>query len=398
VLYLHQDWPAATEITHYHHGQDAEAAFCPACAGSGLILQSAFATSGGAGIRPSINGVPPVYVLPQGQTLFESLIFSLVTPPYMPQAAEDEADHVWWRREPLVEAKAEVDRVGYLHSLTFPARQVRLHPSPSQGRRCSRCGGSAEWLIASMVFNMGESRPKEAPWWQDPFVAYRRRAKGEPTPLRPQEGRALWRDYGSLFLPSVFSDFGDSGALRPRLLEQIDTVAESMGWLADDRLHFRCVGLRTDGKAKIYEWVDQGLDVPLGLLHDEEAASAIQRGLGLVEGVASTLRYVWRQSFQGSRSSRHAALADRLLADYWQSLAIPFERLVLSLAAHTGGDAESQLDRSWASTVISIAQRLFERTSAQIGDDAASLRERVQGESHCRAALALRRKEYLNEP
>jgi len=51
-----------------------------------------------------------------------------------------------------------------------------------------------------MIFDMGESRPKDAAPWFDPFAAYKKSDPKPPIPIRPIEGKATWREYGSLFL------------------------------------------------------------------------------------------------------------------------------------------------------------------------------------------------------
>lgn len=396
VLYLHPDWPAGSEATHYRHGQDADVALCPACVAAGLVTQPAFATSGGSGIKPSINGVPPLYVLPQGATLAESLIASLITPPWQPEAADRDQDQVWWRHAPVVGFKDERQYVGYLHSLTFPARQVRLHPTPAQGQTCSRCGADPWQMVRTMVYNMGESRAGGADFWRDPFAAYkpRRSGKGEPVPLRPQKGRALWRDYAALFLDPARQE---NSTLRPRVLDQINTLADR-GALPVEELPVRCVGIRTDMKAKIFEWVDQGLDVPLALLHSPEAAIEVEQGLDFGEKAESAIRFVWAKSFQSGSSGRYLTQRSRMLDQYWASLPADFGRYVIQCSQAAQADDRDQplaaARQTWAEAVVSAAQRAFEQGAAQLGDDAVSLRQRVQGEAYCRALLIKGRKEF----
>ena len=211
---LFPEIPAGTEVTHYHHGVEDDNVFSPAAVAAGLVAVPAFASSGGAGIKPSINGVPPIYVLPGGNSLFESLVAALLIPAFRPSMASRKRDDVWWRRDALVERSKEVTEVGYLHSLTFPARRMRLHPV-KVNTICTRSGRFTEWGVRTMIFEMGESRPKDAPWWQDPFAAYRlpvekktsrtaktgtAKKKDQPTPIRPQQGKAAWREFGGLFI------------------------------------------------------------------------------------------------------------------------------------------------------------------------------------------------------
>lgn len=392
VLYLHPDWPAHGEATHYRHGADEDAALCPGCAVGGLLVQPAFAASGGSGIKPSINGVPPIYVLPQGKTLFHSLAASLTTPRFQPEVADREEDLAWWRREPIIKPKAERLRVGYLHSLTFAVRQVRLHPEQCGGVNCSRCGAESDWLVRTMVYQMGESRQKEAPLWFDPFVAYRpRRSDSKMIALQPREGRAIWRDYGTLFLTS-------SGATgRPsKILAQFAEAMGHMGPTSDEVLSFRCIGMRTDGRAKVFEWIDQGLDVPLDLLHNEGAAMDVQVGLAFAEEVGGALRFVWRKSF-GAAHDQNQALGQRMLAAYWGAQAQPFTHYALECAAARDSDAQADCLDSWVTRTVELGKSVFVAHSEQIGDDAASLRQRVQAEAFCRAMLRKKRKERGNE-
>lgn len=400
VLYLLPEWPAGSEATHYRHGRDSTAALCPACAAAGLVTQPAFATSGGSGIKPSINGVPPLYVLPQGETLAQSLIASLVTPARRPVAADPDSDEPWWRHAPTIGFKDERERVGYLHSLTFPARQVRLHPTPSAGEACTRCGAQGEWLVRTMIYNMGESRVGGADFWQDPFVAYavRGEGKGPPIPLRPQAGRALWRDYAALFL-DVGRDEG-SNTLRPMVLAQVDSVADLAGRDAAEVLRVRCVGMRTDMKAKVFEWVDEGLQVPLSLLHTEAAALEIEEGLGFAERIQGDLYRAWGSCVEG-RPGRYRAHRQRMAEQYWGALATDFQAFALGCARAAGDDDVGKVDaalagvrRSWAMCVCRRAEEAFSEAAGQLGDDAVSLRQRVQGEAYCRGLIHKHRREY----
>ena len=54
---------------------------------------------------------------------------------------------------------------------------------------------------------MGEAYTSET-WWRDPFAAYRipKKEDAPPLPIRPVEGRALWREFRGLFLPHHAND------------------------------------------------------------------------------------------------------------------------------------------------------------------------------------------------
>ncbi len=393
VAYLTPEIPAITEIAHYRHGRGDEQAYCPACAAGGLVTTCAFATSGGAGIKPSINGVPPIYILPGGDSLFQSLVASLILPPYQPEVAWREGDAPWWARPPLVQRSQEVVRVGYLHSLTFTARRVRLHPEPLK-EACTRCGLLSEWGVRTMVFEMGESRPKDAPFWFDPFAAYRLPTKGRaaPAPIRPDKGKATWREFASLFLHDP-SPAGNQPTRRPRVLDQM----ADLGLGAEAAIYpFRCIGLRTDTRAKVFEWIDAGFDVPPALLADDYAGLVVGRAIQFATDCARIISGAFDGAFGGTskKQKRCQGLKVAMESGYWTNLAGPFRDFVLALAGRSVAERDAEFFH-WLDVVVREARQAFERAATAVGDNGATLRRRVEGEQRCRIRLASKRKEYL---
>lgn len=398
VANMFPDIPSGTESTHYRHGGQNAEVFCPACAASGLVSQPAFATSGGAGIKPSINGVPPIYVIPCGRNLLESLMLSLVLPEYQPTARSAGSDLVWWKRDPFIPHSSDVMSVGYLHSLTFQPRRIRLFPEIIEGF-CSRCGKPLRVGVRRMIFDMGESRSKQAPVWFDPFVAYKLNESKPPIPVRPVEGKATWREYASLFLkkdsstPPAGRRQREEKTIRPAFLEQIATIREGDTSL----LSLRCVGMRTDMKAKVFEWIDTGFEVPGSILSNEHAAYQIDRGLQYSWGCAGTIAQVYRKSFSGAsqNSNRYTQLKNEMIEEYWRALALPFRTFVTEIASAVDMNIPYV---EWVKIVTSTAEQAFMNAADAIGDRGADLRKRYSGEKLCQISLyAARKKEMNNE-
>jgi CRISPR system Cascade subunit CasA len=386
VAYLYPDIPAGIGITHYRHGAEDSHILCPSCAARGLVVIPAFATSGGAGIKPSINGVPPIYVIPGGQNLFASLAASLVLPTYQPEVADANRDTAWWERSPHVKRGEEVRSVGYLASLTFPARRVRLHPE-HLGENCTRCGNPSEWNVRTMVFEMGESRPKNAAFWFDPFAAYRLpdgKSKTAPTPVRPTEGQVLWREFAGLFLQAETPKHKPR-TRRPRVLDQIAELKIAADYAA---YPFRCIGLRTDMKAKVFEWIDAGFDVPPALLSDAEAAVRVEQAIEFATECGRIIARVFARRLGAKIKNRehHHALRTRMSDDFWTALTGPFRDFYFTLSG-TPIDRRNALALKWANLVVASALEAFTRAASSIGEDAASLRDCVRGENECRRRL-----------
>jgi CRISPR system Cascade subunit CasA len=390
VGYLAAETSPATAIDHYRHGYPEGEYFCPACAAGALLTIPPFTSIGGRGYKPSINGIPPLYVLPGGQNLFQSLVLSLLLPGenHWPPSASRRQDLPWWKHPPVVERGKEVIEVGYLHSLTFPARQVRLHPLKLDSL-CTRCGQTSTWGVQTMVFEMGESRPKDAIPWADPFVAHRMPEEdkpGYPVAIRPNSGKALWREYAGLFLYP--SEKGKKRIHRPAILNRI---AEEYG---NDVavLRFRCIGARMD-QAKVLEWVDSTFGVPASLMNDIGVTYLVRNATQFVEDCAAVMTGVFRSTVNPSRRrDRHKVLRDQMLDHFWTRLADPFRDLILELVKE-----ENRLIsiKNWADIVTHHAQNSFDETITGIGDDAFSLRRQEVGKRDCRVALSRKRAKYL---
>ncbi|MEZ4714432.1 MAG: type I-E CRISPR-associated protein Cse1/CasA [Caldilineaceae bacterium] len=387
VATLFPEMPSGTMVTHYQHGSEDEFILCPSCITKGLLMIPPFVTSGGPGLKPSINGVPPIYVLPGGTTLFESIVASLLLPTYQPEVRDIQNDSVWWKRKAFVNEKNESTQVGYTHSLLYPARRIRLHPQQTKNN-CSKCGQLCEIGIRTMIFRMGESRPKDAPFWFDPFAAYRlpdaesKSAKAQtPTPIRPVEGRVLWREFAGLFLQN-----DRANTRQPSALKQIADLIDQYQ-VADDETPypFRCVGMRTDMKAKIFEWIDVGFGVPPHLLQDPAGGVVVQAAIDFAISCDGTLRRVFRQHFGGDgKEERRKQAKQEMSATFWRNLSGPFRGYIVQIVDPNTRD---QVSKEWIDLVVTQGIDTFRQATATLGDSAATLQQRVQGESHCRASL-----------
>ena len=401
IASLFAEVPAATKRTHFHHVTDQGHQLCPACCARGLVTIPAFASSEGAGIRPSINGVPPIYVLPVGDSLFQALTLSLASADYQPTGADPRrAALACWNGPTTISRSGQVSAVGYLESLTFPARRVRLYPQYVSGL-CTNCGGHTELAVGELLSEMGHWLSEGSGIWEDPFAAFRKprgRSKSDdagPKPVRPEEGKALWREYSGLLLAER------DAQLRPRLVKQVAKLVERGALDAAHSLRFRCVGIRTDGKAKFFEWLDEALEAPPSLLTDDEAAYAVDQAIERAGEVERLIGFTFERHFRPRRSLadrvdprvvRFKTLRARLSADYWQQLAPLFRSFIRALAAV---DARAATEQAWAEGVLREGRRSFDGAVAQIGTRADALRARVVAQDACRHQLAIKRKEWI---
>jgi CRISPR system Cascade subunit CasA len=412
VAKLFIEIPTGTGIAHYRHSLEDEIVLTPASAALGLVAMPPFVSSGGPGLMPSINGVPPIYVLPGGTSLFEQLVSSLLASSgnYAP-LAPDSGDLVWWRRTvptvvvgskkkstkvSLAESK-QLSAVGYLHGLTFPARKVRLHPE-RDNTVCSRSGKATTWAVKTMAFCMGESMLEEANVWRDPFAAYKlpeppktnKHAKArtkkkieKPKPIRPavNKGRAAWREFSGLFLRRTDTS---RAVERPRFLDQLSRLQ-----ISEQRsIHtFQCIGLQTDGKMKFFEWFDFGFDVPPALLSDPDGARWTDDALTFATNCATSITQLFAEVFGGTskKALRFARLKSRMEVDFWQVMGERFRSYVSELGDEAARSV--RLDR-WLDEAKREAQASFDCAADATGDNGSTLRLIEQGKARCRIKLA----------
>jgi CRISPR system Cascade subunit CasA len=416
VARLFSEIPSGTLVTHYHHSTEDEQVYAPATAATGLVVIPPFISSGGPGLMPSINGVPPIYVLPGGKTLFESLASSLIAATLLSQYPPN--DVAWWKRPVPVkisESKKkkagmtardhrQLAQVGYLQGLTFPARKVRLHPEPLNAA-CSRSGQFSEWDVRTMTFKMGESVLEEVEWI-DPFVAYKlppaqdtrgkqkagsalkAKTKKKQAPIRPARFRSPWREFSGLFLLRR-DDVRQTR--RPLFLDQLAQLQQSQ---IVATYPFRCVALQTDGKMKFFEWFDFGFDVPPSLLQDPDGALWTESALNFATECAAAIRRVFAASLGNKikNAERFARLRERMEADFWSLLAGRFRQFVLDLGVR---DRQQTMLENWYDMVVREAQSSFDQAADETGDDGRTLRNIVEGKSRCARALGALKQKFL---
>lgn len=191
--------PTASNVAHFRHTRDRREGLCPACCALGLVRLSAFATHSAhppyPGGKPSgINGRTPVYAIPWGATLEQTL--------RMNGATRGIGDRPGW----VNDEPPQAHEIGPLAALTWRPRRVWLErPKRDQpAERCAYCGG-AERLIHSIAFLPGWPRPfaKES-WSDDPHLLLGVVLPG-PSDKGDQHSR-IWRKIYRALLEAFLAD------------------------------------------------------------------------------------------------------------------------------------------------------------------------------------------------
>lgn len=174
ISYLTPDIPTGTNSLHFRHNcSDDNKYFCWQCIMRAICASPAFCTVGGQGLSPSINGAPPMYWLPVGENIRETIAINRISP-----------------------IRSEWEKFGYtqIQSVaTFDAfmfRPRRIHVFwLNRNAQCTRCGQFASLGAQEMIFAPGDKYVGED--WTDPHVLYNK--KGNP--VRAYGERTDWNQF-----------------------------------------------------------------------------------------------------------------------------------------------------------------------------------------------------------
>ena len=239
--------PSGNNHVFWDHRPEDEAAMAPDAAFRALLAMYVFCTAGAQGYPSGINNTPPVYSCLTGDSLFSTIILNMAARKECAPLEYGE-EIVPWRQGKEVIPKEETVSVSMLEALTWQPRRITLLPEP-------------DGKVRRIAFQQGRNfRGNDL--WSDPHVSYRYNPKGGWFSVKPQPGRALWRDLGTLI-----SDKSGLKNKPPLVIRQAPRVLDD----EDGILWVHSVGLVTNNAAYV-EWMEDELSVPAAFLTDDDLA------------------------------------------------------------------------------------------------------------------------------
>src|SRR5207247_798554 len=111
---------------------------------------------------------------------------------------------------------------------------------------------------------------------------------------------------------------------RPRVLDQIGSLANEQYLPLDDPIVHEVFGLRTDMKAKIFEWRQDAFAFPLRLVQSEHADRTLGEAIEYADHAAAAMLRGLRELFPERRFNAQDPLPYCTLRSYWQGLEAAF--------------------------------------------------------------------------
>lgn len=361
--------PSGTNTIHWHKRSDDALGACPACAALMLTTIAPAMTAGGAGLSPSINGAPPYYCLLVGPTLMHSILLNV----WADAPAVLRGGSVSWRSDRRPDPTSRAKHATLLEAYTWQPRTVRL--LPGEGGECAICGSATKALVRTMYFGKGDSC--DFANWRDPNVAYTS-GKDKTSPLRPREDREPWRDVDALLLLQHRGHGSKRTVERPRVVTQLALLREEGSALARS-MKVRLIGMRTDLKMKVFEWLAQDLVLPLPIAPNERQYNTLVRLVSSADAVQRALASAITNATRRPAFD-HRDLARSLVVPagrrFWGSLDQPFRATAAAIAGRDPGSEGARLEEDeheWKARCARMAQREFQSAVERLAHNACQL-------------------------
>lgn len=266
VSSLFVQMPSGNNHIHFNHLLENSAKASPEECLRALCAFPAFQLSYSRSAHPSVNGKPPKYFLFAGRNLFETLACSMVSRTQIGGLAYDVPPPAW-RDDMPVPNRGAIAEVSLLHGLTARPLRIQL--------LCSEDGGVSQVKMSHGYDYRGLQN------WTDPHAAYMLNNRNERIQLQCREGRAVWRDIGTILKEDN----------RPAFLRHADTFLDS---LPGERAAVGCqvFGLVSERKTALLvpvSWEEELLPLHRSLLVSQEQVQLLQLCLECMNNVGYSL-------------------------------------------------------------------------------------------------------------
>ncbi len=258
--------PSGNNHTFFDH--HAFAKFAPDEALRQLLTSYLFCTAAIHDYPSSVNNTPCVYVLLQGKNLFETLVLNMLS---IAECGNIAYGKPAWRTACQVVPKKEFAQVDMLSALTWQPRRVTTIPDED---------GS----ITRIYWQQGHNFKGNA-LWRDPHVPYQLK-KGKYSSLKPEKGRALWRDLGALA-----ASRNENHGWQPLVVVQNRREDEPLCRLF-------LTGLITS-KASPIDFIAENVNLPQSVLYAEDCGDVLRRDLLFFEDCAQALNFAVKDLYHG---------------------------------------------------------------------------------------------------
>ena len=231
-----------------------------------LCAAYVFCVSGTAG-PSSVNNTPPLFAVMIGVNLFNTIVINIVSEAEaapLPYGVGETP----WRSQRVVVPKEQVASVSLLEGLTWMPRRISLiHEEGSDVIENIYCQ-------AGLNFQGNDL-------WNDPHVPRFRKKDDSFGTVKPELGREVWRDVGSLLY-----DHDSKQIRQPLAIRNLKNICDDDD--LPDWVLIRTAGLVTN-QAAYTGWCESELSIPAMFLYDEDKAAIFREDVQLIEALQAMI-------------------------------------------------------------------------------------------------------------
>jgi CRISPR type I-E-associated protein CasA/Cse1 len=332
--------PSGTKITHWHHYSAAETKLSEAEAALELCAVTPFCFDYAPADICTLAGDPPLYVIVEGESLFQTIALNLPRPSGRTvQQAERDLGPMW--RTPVADTTAIPASPTICQGWTWPVRNIWLSDSD-------------DGLVSDAVNTSGARKTeagKRVRSWRDPNAGTITKADGL-SHIRAEEGMVLSRDLLPLFLIGSEGDAlkGERRRSRP------EVVTNALRASDDRRLNLSFYGFIDKGgkNNKVFRtWLRSAFSFPTEVARDErlsyQALDAFNTSQKVADALQVALRMLRPKMAAVPRERKNLRNTQRgetdAIAGLWQLLEPALARTYLDDLAAGNADAMRNLKR-----------------------------------------------------
>ena len=325
---------------HFDHNLESDASFSPAEAFRGVLTAQIFCTAMSGGYPSGVNGAPPLYFLPKGNNLFETLVLSLDT------IDEENMGEPLWSSKREIIPKEEVTKTTQLYGMFFPSRRIRLIEQ--------------DGAVRQMYYQPGLNFTGYASW-NDPHVAYRRGKDDSFASIKPSLDKEPWRniktigeDYENGSVPAVIADYKQIQEER----DLVDMPVQMFGVITNNAAYLDTQSgmMRLDTR----------------IIGEEKKRKYATQYIDLAESIGYVLSKQLKNIISPDKSERGVNEASQYVHRFYMKCEDNFYKIMESLATSDGIETENILLKRWKEElkkiVINIVQEVEKNYCYQAKD------------------------------
>ena len=334
--------PSGTKIAFWHHSLAEDTSLSEEEAAQELCAVSPFCFDYAPSDICTIAGDPPLYVLVQGESLFESITLNLPRPSGRVSLADERTRGPIWRTR-VDDSERLPPAPTICEGWTWPVRKIRLAVATDEGR----ISGATNAAGAGKTDARRRIRS-----WRDPNAGTVTSSAGL-SHIRGRDGLLVTRDLLPLFLVASEGDpiHGERRRSRPEVVSNA-LRAMSSWWFRLSVYGFIDKGGKNN---KVFRsWFHTRLSFPAEIARDERLSHEALNSFKSAQKVADALRVALRMlrptmaavpREKATLRVTQRAEAD-LLAGFWWHLESALAHDFLDTLAAGGTDAKKQLNDS----------------------------------------------------